>query len=273
MSALHLSATRGSRSSSLKLHRVPGFGEVSFLPLQPQPRANPPIAGNGTGLAINNLTLVRAADLPRSTGRGGARNRADQERLALKPAQIANLKAAERHSRAISLPFTRMLTIHWKGAGVPLADMTKATGHFKELLTKWLNRKGHCTAWLWVHENGGDKGWHAHILAHVPAGLVQELTGKLRGWLRRITGRPYRANVIHSKPIGGRLGLEASNPQLHLANAKAALAYVCKGAPQSALNAAGIDRQHSAQGPTFGRRCSTSQNIAAKARKDWKPDG
>ena len=67
------------------------------------------------------------------------------------------------------------------------------------------------------------KGGHCHLLAHVPADLVPRLTGLQRGWLRRITGQPYRARVIHSKPIGGRLGLETGNPDLHAINLEAAL--------------------------------------------------
>ena len=59
--------------------------------------------------------------------------------------------------------------------------------------------------------------------------LVSHLTALQRGWLRRITGKPYRARVIHSKPIGGRLGLETGNPELHAINLEAALAYVLKG--------------------------------------------
>lgn len=67
------------------------------------------------------------------------------------------------------------------------------------------------------------------MLVHVPADLVPVITALQRGWIRRITGQPYRARVIHSKPIGGRLGLEAGNPSLHAVNLEVALAYVLKG--------------------------------------------
>jgi hypothetical protein len=52
------------------------------------------------------------------------------------------------------------------------------------------------------------------------------LTGLQRRWLRRITGKPYRKRVIQSDPIGGRLGLEVSNPSLHAINLAAAAGYV-----------------------------------------------
>ncbi|MBK9589413.1 MAG: hypothetical protein IPO50_13135 [Sphingomonadales bacterium] len=144
--------------------------------------------------------------------------------------------------------------------------MAKATGRFIDLLTRWLARNGHRTAWLWVHENGPHKGGHCHMLAHVPAGCVKDLTGKSKRWLRTITGNPYRARVILSKPIGGRLGLEAGNPELHAINLAAALAYVCKGATLEAASQFGLERLEPG-GRVIGKRCGTSQNIGAKARK------
>ncbi len=251
---------------ALKLHRRGAFGEVSIAPHQPQSPANPPIAETGTALAINYLTLGVAALSASSTGRGGARNCADRESHALTKAQIANLRAAERHSDAIGLPFTRMITIHWQAAGVPLAGMAKATGRFIDLLTKTLNRHGTRTAWLWIHENGDGKGGHCHLLVHVPAELVR-LVGRLQlGWLKRITGRTYRKRVIYSKPIGGRLGLERGNPDLHRVNVVAALAYVLKGAAPEAASQFGLALLQPG-GRIIGRRCSTSQNIGAKARR------
>lgn len=149
---------------------------------------------------------------------------------------------------------------------MPLSGMAKATGRFIDLLTRWLARHGHRTAWLWVHENGQHKGGHCHMLAHVPAGCVKDLTGKSKRWLRTITGSPYRARVILSKPIGGRLGLEAGNPELHAINLAAALAYLCKGASHEAASQFGLERLEPG-GRVIGKRCGTSQNISAKARK------
>ena len=254
------------RGGALKLHRGPASGEVSSAPPQPQYPAIPPIARTGTALAISNLTLGVAGFSIGGIGRGGARNRANRESHALTTAQIANLKAAERHAEKIGLPLTRMITIHWQAAGVPLAKMVKATGRFTDLMAKALARYGYRTAWLWAHENCGPKGGHCHLLTHVPAHLVPRLTALQRGWLRRITDRPYRARVIHSKPIGGRLGLEAGNPNLHAINLEVALAYVLKGASPEAGSRFGLERLASG-GRVIGKRCGSSQNIGAKARK------
>ena len=104
------------------------------------------------------------------------------------------------------------------------------------------------------------------MLAHVPTDLVPTFVKLQRGWLRRISGNPYRARVIHSKPIGGRLGLEVGNPELHAINLTAALAYVLKGASPEAASQFSLERLEPG-GRVIGKRCSTSQNIGAKARK------
>lgn len=243
-----------------------GFGEVSIASPKPRSPAIPPVRQYGTALAINYLTSGVPADLPRSTGRGGARNRADRESHALKPAQIANLRAAERHADAIGLPFTRMITIHWEAAGVHLAAMAKATGRFLDLLTRWLARNGSRTAWLFVHENGDRKGGHCHVLIHIPTALVSLLPNLQRRWLRTITGKSYRKRVIYSAPIGGRLGLEIGNPELHANNLAVALDYVLKGTSEAVAARLALPRQEPG-GRVIGKRCGTSQNIGAKARK------
>lgn len=242
------------------------YSEVSIAPSRPHKPSNPSIPEDGTAVAINYLRLGVAAHLSCSTVRGGARNWADRESHALTPTQIANLKAAERHARAIGLPFNRMVTIHWQAAGVALGDMVKATGRFLDLLTKAMARHKSRTAWLWVLENGDRKGGHCHLLVHVPAALVSILTRLQKGWLRRITGKPYRARVIRSKPIGGRLGLERSHPELHAFNVAVALGYVLKGADAMAAEQFGLERLE-AGGRIIGKRCGTSQNIGAKARR------
>lgn len=257
--------TFNRRGRALKLHRRATFGEVSNATCANILPDNRPLPQRGTAVAINYLRLGVAPHLPCSTGRGGARNRASRESHELSTAQVANLIAATRHADTIGLPFTRMITIHWQAAGLPLDHMAKATGRFIDLLSKAVARHGGAIAWLWVHENGHGKGGHCHLLAHVPAPLVQRLTTLQKGWLRRITGHPYRARVIRSKPIGGRLGLEDSNSELHAANARAALAYVLKGASPAAAARFSLELLQPG-GRIIGKRCSTSQNIGAKRR-------
>lgn len=265
MTKPHSSARRGG---ALKLHRGATFGEVSTALHQPQRRVIAPIADDGTALAIDNPKIGVAPLFPRTTGRGGARNRADRVSHALTLAQVARLTAAERHARRIGLSFTRMITIHWEAAGVPLDGMAAATGRFTDLLTKALARHGSPTAWLWVHENGDGKGGHCHLLAYVPPRLVGVLTSLQRGWLRRISGNLYRARVIHSRPIGGKLGLEHGNRELHAINLDLAFAYILKGAEPKAASRFDLERLEPG-GRIIGKRCGASQNIGQKAREAW----
>ena len=218
------------RGACLKLHRDRCFGEVSIFACPVVNGGKPTKPPRGTTVAISYLTLgVPPYSARNASSRGGARNLATRESNALSRAHVGNLIGASIHADAIGLPFTRMITVHWQAAGVALEDMARATGRFIDMLSKALARHSNATAWLWVHENGHGKGGHAHILAHVPATLVSIVTRLQKRWLRTITGNPYRARVIKSVPIGGRLGLEASNPPLHARNVEVALRYVLKG--------------------------------------------
>lgn len=243
------------------------FGEVSSARPTDNTGGNRRVSKRGTTHAIDYSTLGVPADLTRPSGRGGARNRGNRESDALTASNVGNLQAATRHASNVGLPFTRMVTIHWQAAGVPLEDMARATGHYTDLLTKTLARHGSNTAYVWCHEGGERKGGHCHLLVHVPAEIVPIVSRLQRGWLRRITGAAYRKNVILSKPIGGRLGLECGNPDLHATNLEAALAYICKAAPQAILDSSDIERAHEPGGLVIGKRCGTSQNIGAKARE------
>jgi hypothetical protein len=257
----------GRRGGTFDTSPICGFGDVSSVRPQLNNGGKPSSSETGTACAVSYLRLGVAANSACSTGRGGARNRADRQSQALTAAQIANLKAAERHAAAIGLPFTRMLTIHWEAAGVPLQGMARATGRFTDLMAKTLGRHGRQTAWLWVHENGDHKGGHCHLLAHVPAEHAKRLSELQKGWLRRITGKPYRARVIRSRPIGGRLGMEARNPALHALNLEVTLAYLLKGASPEAAAQIGLNRLEPG-GRVVGKRCGTSQNIGVKARSE-----
>lgn len=241
------------------------FGEVSNALIERRSSSFQADGANGTKPAIDNPNSGGSAESAPRPRRGGAHNSAARQSHALSSGQIANLIAAEAHAAKIGLPFNRMITIHWEAAGVPLEGMAQATGRFIDLLTKAISRHGGRTAWLWVHEGGEHKGGHCHLLTHVPTNLVPKISKLQRGWLRRITRRPYKANVIHSRPIGGRLGLEDSNPELLARNRQEVLGYVIKGAGTEAVSVFGLSRSEPG-GLIVGKRCGTSQNIGLNAR-------
>lgn len=252
----------------LKLHRDCSFGEVSILALSSPSLENPFEILDGTPLAIDTLITGVAVYSAPDKCKGGPRNKAERQSLALNTAQVANLIAALRHANKIGLPLNRLITIHWQAAGIPLESMAKATGRFVDLLSKALGRRARKTAWLWVHENSGFGGGHCHLLAHVPSELVSFVSGLQKGWLRRITGKPYRARVLNSKPIGGRLGLEVGNPALLSTNQEAALAYLLKGAGPEAASNFCLERLQPG-GLVLGKRCGVSQRLSKSAREAW----
>jgi hypothetical protein len=225
-----------------------------------------PFASSGTAGAISYLRIGGPAfSACIQSQRGGARNRRNRQSEALTSRQVGELIAAAHHADAIGLTLNRMITIHWESAGIEPPDIAWANGRFLDLLGKTIARHGGSAAFLWAQESGDGKGGHCHVLAHVPALIVPITTQRQLGWLRAITGRSYRCRIIHSNPIGARLGLETSNPALHAANLAEALSYVLKGADDPAVANFGLQRQ-AAGGRCFGKRCGTSQNIGAKAR-------
>ncbi|MCM3420550.1 hypothetical protein [Sphingopyxis alaskensis] len=251
----------------LKLHRNRKDGEVSIRGGRSKTIENSTSLENGTPIA-NDSPTGDAANIVHGRARGGARNRADRESIALNGNQVANLIHAARHATAIGLPLNRMITIHWEAAGVALDHMATATGKYLDLFTKALRRWGSAAAWLWVHEGGAGKGGHCHMLIHVPESLVAKVSGSQKKWLRRITGLPYRKGVIKSKPVGGLLGLETRNPDLHAVNLETVVGYLLKGADSDAIAEFELQRIE-AGGRIVGKRCGTSQNIGPKARAAW----
>jgi hypothetical protein len=275
---------------AMKLHRSYGFGEVSNAGPQQELAEDTGLQPTGTFVAVSTLALGVAANIvvtPDESerahrercserteggtvgrGRGGPRNKANRASVSLSEKQVANVKAAVAHAERIGLPLNRMMTVHWEASGVPLEAMAKATGRFTDFLSKALTRHGSRTAWAWVHENGESKGGHCHLLLHVPPSLVGYVARRQRSWLKRITGRPYKKRSIFSRPVGGLLGLEVGNPELHAINLGAALNYLIKGVDPQLADRLGLDRVESG-GRVIGKRCGTSQNIGNKARKAY----
>lgn len=264
--ALFHSGQTGEFCNGLKLHRTDNsvkFQARRHADITPERQRCAP---SGTGDAIRYLRLggpaLSARTHPR---RGGARNCRDRESHALTVRQVGDLIAAACHADDIGLPLNRMITVHWEAAGVHPTDIARANGRFLDLLGKAIARHEGLTAYLWLQESGVGKGGHCHILAHVPAAIVPLVARRQLGWLRAITGRRYLKRVIHSDPIGGRLGLETSNPALHAVNLAAALSYVLKGADDDAVMTSDLTRREPG-GRCSGKRCGWSQNIGAKAR-------
>lgn len=217
------------------------------------------------------LMLAAHTSSPRDR-RGGARNSASRETWRLKSEQIENVAAAAGHALCLGLPLTRLITVHWKAAGIALERMVQATGHFLDIATKWLRRQGSATAWSYVHENGDAEGWHSHILLHVPAELAVLLVRRQRSWITRVCEATYTKGTIKGRIVGSRLGIERSHPELYQRNLDRCVAYIVKQTSLAAARQHGLTRT-AQPGLVIGKRAGTSENIGPTARQSCRSAG
>lgn len=240
---------------------------------------------SGTAVAIySSSKSARPFDAKHGiSGWGGARNRADRVSESLSLKQARSIMEAAQFAAAIGLPFNRHVTIHWERAGVPDNRAAAATARFLKLASDWLakrnskpdkqraeNGQGRLSfAWAWVRENdaGGDcsKGSHVHILLHVPLGAIWT-AWRLRRWLERVSGQPYRKGVIRTARIGGSARAAATASVNYLINLDAVVRYVLKGASAKVARSIGLERWN-AGGRIIGKRTAFSQNIGPAAQR------
>jgi hypothetical protein len=203
--------------------------------------------------------MLSSAPYPHN--RGGDRSRSTSDCLSTH--QVNTLITAALESNKIGTPFNLFLTVNWTRAGIDDAHAAKATGRLIKSGADWMRARGGWLPWSWVRETsiaGHDRGSHVHILLHAPAGLP--LARQFRRWLRRITGQPYRPRTILTRRIGGTLSCYHDDPARYEQALRLTVAYMCKGAPQPVLDAAGLDRQHQPQGRIIGKRAARWQTRA-----------
>lgn len=197
---------------------------------------------------------------------GGARNRTDRVSYYLSLSKAHGIIAGAYQAIKIGLPFNRFVTIHFERAGLADVDAAQAIGRMMKLATDWARKQGQVIAYAWVRENDagdGSKGSHVHILFHCPDTIP---IGRMwQRWLRKVTGKPYRAKAVKSLRIGGTLNAHATTPAGYLQNLDRVLAYVCKGASKIDAATLGLPRQE-AGGRIIGKRAGWSQNVGAKSR-------
>jgi hypothetical protein len=221
----------------------------------------------GTALAIIPIVIGGAAFSAKRgrNGWGGARNSASRTSDALTEKQSKEIIAASQFAARVGLPLNRHLTIHWEAAGVTDCGAAAATAAFLALARDWLRKRGAASAWVWVRENGDNKGSHVHILVHCRPELARAFSAMQRRWLRRVTGNPYRARVIRTARIGGTLTAAQMAPAHYAENLAAVVAYLLKGATLAAARELGLQRLE-AGGRIIGKRAGTSQNIGRATR-------
>jgi len=170
---------------------------------------------------------------------------------------------AAHFAERIGLAFNRHWTIHYEMAGIAEHDGAAFVGRLLTFVRKYIHRAGGKLAALWARENGDGKGGHVHILLHVPSGIT--LRNLTRRWIKAAGGNPVR-RVSRVRTIGATLANASIGGAHYQANADAVLAYLVKAASNETGEALGLPR-HGEGGQIIGKRCGTSQNIGAKARK------
>lgn len=240
------------------------------------PRGAPPrpvITVGKLGPAASGITLAPIAyapscilaaqsHTPRRTW-GGARNRADRCSLHLSAASVSCMIQAADFAEQIGRAFNRHWTVHYQMAGIAEDDGAAFVGRLLSLVRKHVRRAGGELAALWARENGDRKGGHVHILLHVPSGMT--LRNLTRRWIKAAGGDPAR-RVSRVRTIGKTLANAKVGGEHYRDNADAVLAYLFKAASQETGKALEL-RCCGEGGRIIGKRCGTSQNIGAKARK------
>lgn len=172
--------------------------------------------------------------------------------------QVDGIVAAAVHATKIGLPFNRHITIRLERAGIADKGAVKAIGRFLALVRDWLRKQGHKTSYVWARERGDTIGSHVHILIHLPDGVV--LGSRTRKWIERVAGRKYRPGAVMTKTISKAAYHE------NLANL---VAYLCKGASRAVAEELDLPRRQDG-GRVIGKRAGWSQNIGAKARREYQ---
>ena len=173
------------------------------------------------------------------------------------PAQAEGLVLAAAHANKVGLPLNRFLTILWGQAEIP-GRIQDAQARFLELMRKWFRYRGVKTAYVWVIENGSEKGLHAHILVHVPRAYEKEWRRAVPKWIEGKVGR----GIIRSKRVGFK-----NTPRKSIGPIKGVLKYVLKGVSERSASLLRIERAN--QGSVMGKRVGNSQNIGPTARNAY----
>lgn len=103
---------------------------------------------------------------------------------------------------------------------------------------------------------------HVHIVAHVPRG---KQLSKGRRWIKHITGKAYRRNVIDTGRIGGVANAAESTPEHFAINLLIVTEYALKGACRRDARAQGLWRWGEG-GRVVGQRVGMSRNLSRAIR-------
>lgn len=245
--------------------------------------SDPTLYSNGT------LRLPRlGADAPNN------RHRAS---VALSESKVADLIEAVEHAEIIGLPLNRTVAIHFEVAALDRSVRgQEAVSTFLRLASQWMRSRGSSFAYIWVLEHATSIREHVHIMCHCPPELAAEFNRKAKtSWMEKAGMLNNRAARKRAKERGNddsdaivinRMGLRGFHPdapenqRAYKNQVDGALRYHLKSLdPEqfpanddghcivTAPNGKTRVIEPEQGGTIYGRRCSRSENISAKARR------
>ena len=170
--------------------------------------------------------------------------------------QAANIMEAVSFAKAIGLPLVAHLTIDWDATEVGDDPDGKLFAKVREGLDKWLQRRGMEFAGAWARECPGGDAEHCHLLFHLPLAYRHGLkVDQLEAEVCRLVDR-------HGGGVCGDDAIKLvlwPNPDGK---------YLIKGGGPKVWTRFRLRKEHRRlQGRIHGKRCGTTENIGARARR------
>jgi hypothetical protein len=216
-------------------------------------------------------------------------NTRDHPSASLSLVKAVDLGDAAEHAVLIGLPLNVFVTIHFEAAALRADYRAQdAIGKFLKLAGQWLGTQSVTIAYIWALEHATGTGEHVHILLHCPPWCRDEFEEKAKGvWMEKAGMLPKK-----KRPTGikiERVGPRGYHPKTHTGHDRydrqlfGVLCYHLKGLDPDCKPANDnkrivialtsgrllpIQPEHS--NAIYGRRCSRSENISAKARDRYR---
>lgn len=264
----------------------PGMKQARIA-AKPQNSDSLAIKGNRAGKAVRQGSLhMSNTRRPRSH----VPNTRDNPSASLSLAKAIDLGDAAEHATLIGCPLTEFLTIHFEAAGLNRQKYRAqdAIGKFLKLAGQWLRIRTVPLTYIWIIEHATGTGEHVHIMLHCPPWHRADFREKAeKDWMVKAGMRPKS-----EKPRGiviEKIGPRSYHPNSHTGHTTheaqlfGLLPYHLKAIDRESLPANDhrslvvtlssgrpipIEPEHS--NAIYGRRCSRSENISAKARERYQ---
>lgn len=167
----------------------------------------------------------------------------------LRRTEVVNLIQADQHAARIGNPLTTFISIRWAHTAQGDANIKRRWSALLNALRIWSDRQGFEWVALGVHENPEGK-FNSHLLCNIPNSLL----GVAAEWL--------------VKQLGGSVGAVHLRPRVCPGwEGDQTLRYMLKGCDPQTARRYGIVYRN--QGTVRFRRCTTTRNINATARREF----